>query len=188
MNADTPATDKPRASRPRRINGPLSEQTEQNIRTFADKSMPEISERIRRLEVEWDLERSLAMTAGTLALTGAALGTRKRGWLLMSGVATGFLLWHALKGWSPPVPLLRKAGVRTREEINRELYALKALRGDFEKVRQRGNGPGTRASKALEAVAPEPESVSPSSSEDEMPPHQGAAPPGEDVPPVTGGI
>ena len=30
-----------------------------------------------------------------------------------------------------PVPVLRRLGVRTREEIDRELYALKALVGNF---------------------------------------------------------
>jgi hypothetical protein len=32
------------------------------------------------------------------------------------------------------VPIFRRVGVRTRDEINREKYALKALRGDFEEV------------------------------------------------------
>ena len=44
---------------------------------------------------------------------------------------TGFLLQHALQGWCPPVPVFRRLGVRTTAEIDRERYALKALRGDF---------------------------------------------------------
>jgi hypothetical protein len=32
------------------------------------------------------------------------------------------------------VPVLRRLGVRTMDEINEERYALKALRGDFESV------------------------------------------------------
>ena len=39
---------------------------------------------------------------------------------------------HAVKGWCPPVPLFRRLGVRTCGEIERERYALKALRGDFD--------------------------------------------------------
>src|SRR5438874_9255842 len=34
----------------------------------------------------------------------------------------------------PPVPVLRRKGVRTRREIDAERYALKALRGDFSSV------------------------------------------------------
>jgi hypothetical protein len=46
-------------------------------------------------------------------------------------VVAGFLLQHALQGWCPPLPVLRRLGVRTADEINQERYALKALRGDF---------------------------------------------------------
>lgn len=45
---------------------------------------------------------------------------------------TGFLFQHAIQGWCPPLPILRRLGFRTAEEINQERYALKALRGDFE--------------------------------------------------------
>jgi hypothetical protein len=65
---------------------------------------------------------------------------------------TGFLLQHALQGWCPPVPLLRKTGVRTMREIDIERYALKALRGDFGPI---GTGPhnrDTRAGQALQAA------------------------------------
>jgi len=41
---------------------------------------------------------------------------------------------HAVKGWSPGSVLLRRMGFRTRQEIDREKYALKALRGDFEEL------------------------------------------------------
>ena len=38
------------------------------------------------------------------------------------------------------MPLLRRLGIRTREEIDRERYALKALAGDFAGVaRDLGN-------------------------------------------------
>jgi hypothetical protein len=41
---------------------------------------------------------------------------------------------HAVQGWCPPVPVLRKMGIRTRSEIDREKFALKVLRGDFQDV------------------------------------------------------
>jgi hypothetical protein len=34
------------------------------------------------------------------------------------------VLQHAMQGWCPPVPLLRRLGIRTRNEIDREKYAL----------------------------------------------------------------
>ena len=39
---------------------------------------------------------------------------------------------HKVQGDLAPVGLLRKWGVRTRREIDREKYALKILRGDFQ--------------------------------------------------------
>ena len=62
----------------------------------------------------------------------AATLTRK--FLIVPGVVFGFLLQHAVQGWCPPLPVFRRLGERTRKEINRENYALKALRGDFDRV------------------------------------------------------
>jgi hypothetical protein len=45
-----------------------------------------------------------------------------------------FFVQHALQGWCPPIPAFRALGVRTRPEIDREKYAIKALRGDFQNI------------------------------------------------------
>src|SRR5258705_3327903 len=81
------------------------------------------------------MERYLDTNAAALALTGAFLVvTISRKWLLLSAAVGGFLLKHAVSGWCPPVPLLRRLGVRTRSELDREKFALKALRGDFKNI------------------------------------------------------
>jgi hypothetical protein len=41
---------------------------------------------------------------------------------------------HAVQGWCPPLPILRRMGFRTAREIDTERTALKALRGDFARV------------------------------------------------------
>ncbi len=88
--------------------------------------------RIKELDEEWDMERTLETNASALALTGLGLGvTLNRKWFLVSALVMGFLLQHALQGWCPPVPLFRRLGIRTQSEIEMERYALKALRGDF---------------------------------------------------------
>ena len=46
----------------------------------------------------------------------------------------GFLLQHAVQGWCPPVPVMRRLGFRTEREIDAERTALKALRGDFREI------------------------------------------------------
>src|SRR5437763_1473836 len=92
----------------------------------------EIPRRMRELEEEWDIERAIEANAAAIAFGGIALSmTRGRGWLVLPALVTGFLFQHAVQGWCPPVPGLRRLGVRTRNEIDREKYALKMLRGDF---------------------------------------------------------
>lgn len=94
-----------------------------------------LSRRIAELDREWDIERILEANASSLALTGLFLGlARSRKYLLLPAMVMGFLLTHAIQGWCPPVPALRKIGVRTRAEIDQEKFALKVLRGDFQNV------------------------------------------------------
>jgi hypothetical protein len=84
------------------------------------------------LNAEWDTERLLEVNAGLLALLSSYLGIRtSRFWFMLTGATGLFVLMHALQGWCPPLPIIRKWGVRTEDEINAEKMALKLLRGDF---------------------------------------------------------
>ena len=108
---------------------------EQNIHFYAAQPPEAISRRIEELDGERDLDQAMALYAsgiGLGTLLFSFIGGRK--WLVLTGTALGFLLKHSLDGTSPVVPLLRKTGVRTRAEIDREKYALKILRGDFAKM------------------------------------------------------
>ena len=108
---------------------------EEKILYFSTQPKDVISKRIHQLEREWDIERWIETNASSLALTGLVLGlTKSRKYLVLTGTVLSFLLMHAIQGWCPPVPLLRKMGVRTRSEIDREKFALKVLRGDFQDV------------------------------------------------------
>lgn len=117
------------------VNRRIDEVMEENIRTFARKDAGTIESRIQELETEWDIERAIEANASSLALAGLALGAFvNRRWLLLPAAVAGFLLQHALQGWCPPVPVLRRLGFRTRQEIDREKSALKALRGDYREL------------------------------------------------------
>jgi len=90
---------------------------------------------IQELQKEWDIERAIEANAASIAGLGLTFGTLfNRKWYLLSSVVAGFLLQHAIQGWCPPVPILRRLGFRTQTEIDAEIYALKALRGDFNGV------------------------------------------------------
>ncbi|HET6468942.1 MAG TPA: hypothetical protein VFG43_11250 [Geminicoccaceae bacterium] len=135
------------------VNRRLWQETEARLAWFADHP-DQIGTRLDELEQEWDIERTLEANASTLAFTGVVLGaTVDRRWLLLPILVTGFLFQHALQGWCPPVPVLRRLGFRTATEIDRERYALKLLRGDFDRVREAGDGSApARARRALAAV------------------------------------
>ncbi|HVT30818.1 MAG TPA: hypothetical protein VHE81_22625 [Lacipirellulaceae bacterium] len=111
-----------------------------------------IDRRLAELDAEWDIERCLETMAPSFSLAGLTLGiTVNRKWLLLPIVVQAFFLQHALQGWCPPVPVLRRLGFRTADEINGERFALKALRGDFDSL---ASLPGmSRTSRVREAFA-----------------------------------
>ncbi|WKB51281.1 YgaP family membrane protein [Eleftheria terrae] len=110
----------------------IRRRTEAHLAEAAQRGPQYIERRLVELDEEWDIERWLETAAASVSLAGAALGaTVDRKWFLVPAVVAGFLLQHALQGWCPPLPLLRRLGVRTADEIHQERYALKALRGDF---------------------------------------------------------
>lgn len=121
--------DRVRRSTSADINRSIDSQTDANIRRFSQRTHSEIRQRIDALDREWDVERVLEVNASTLALTGLVLGlTVNRKWLFLPGVVLPFLLQHGLQGWCPPLPILRRMGIRTRGEIDREKFSLiKAL-------------------------------------------------------------
>lgn len=132
----------------------IDAQTEQSIRFYATHSHDEITRRIDELDREWDIERKLVTNASIVGLTTAFLGLAvSRKWLLLTCTAMGFLFEHALKGWCPPVSIFRRLGVRTRGEIDREKFALKALRGDFKDVEPvQQDGEDSPAPRVLQAI------------------------------------
>jgi hypothetical protein len=116
-------------------NEQIRRRTEQSVAYFAAHPN-EIGPRLLELDAEWDIERALETAASCVSLFGLSRSilTGRRRWLLLPMAVQSFFLQHALQGWCPPLPVLRRLGFRTPEEIARERYALKALRGDFENV------------------------------------------------------
>ena len=125
---DRTSIDRVRHSTAPEVNREIDRRTNNNIRRYANSSEEVIHRRIEELDQEWDIERTLEVNASALALSGLLLGvTVNRKWLALPGVVLSFLLQHGLQGWCPPLPMLRKMGIRTRSEIDREKYELRAL-------------------------------------------------------------
>jgi hypothetical protein len=128
-----------------RANARIRCRTEANVARLASAEPGKIEDRLAKLNGEWDVERVVETLAPTVTLLWLALALKvDRKLLVIPAMIQGFVLLHAVQGWFPPLPVLRRLGVRTTAEIDQERNALKALRGDFRNV--------TNPSQALEAV------------------------------------
>jgi hypothetical protein len=113
----------------------IDQNTVNKIFKYKKLSVAEITERLEVLEKEWDIERTLGVNSSSLALTGLILGRFfSKAWYVLPVVVAGLMFQYSVRGWNPPVSLLRRLGFRTRHEIDEEIYALKALRGDFDRI------------------------------------------------------
>lgn len=113
---------------PQEINRRIRLDTEARVAMIGRQGPHAVAERLHDLDREWDIERALAANAASLALLGSVLALADdRRWSTVPAVVGAFLLQHAVQGWCPPLPLLRRLGFRTADEINDERMALNAL-------------------------------------------------------------
>jgi hypothetical protein len=132
--------------------GQLDRERLERIAEYGKAPSPVVTEHLRRLDREWDIERRLEANAATIALTAVLLtAVHSRRWLLLAGMVPAFLLQHAIQGWCPPIEVFRRLGARSRNEIDAERTAIKALRGDFDDLRTDGD-PMAAAARALEVA------------------------------------
>ncbi|MFH5804716.1 hypothetical protein [Alienimonas sp. DA493] len=123
------------------VNQRIRREMEERVARYRDATPEQIDQRLRELDQEWDTERTLEANAATLAFTGSALAlTSDRRWALLPLVVTGFLFQHAVQGWCPPLPIIRRLGFRTIHEIDEERQALRALRGGFRRPAPSADG------------------------------------------------
>jgi hypothetical protein len=130
------------------VNRLIDRETEGRVRRAAAEGVSGINRRLAELDREWDLDRVLQTNASTLSLIGITLAaTHSKKWAILPGIVFPFLIQHAVQGYCPPLPILRRIGIRTRQEIERERYALKVLRGDFGEISPENgsNADGQRA-------------------------------------------
>lgn len=109
------------------LNQKIDRQIEANIEGLRGAAPEDIRERLALLEKEWDIDQLIQAKTGALVNLGLALGRRNRKGYWLAGLGFASLLSHAVSGWSPPLPILRRMGFRTRREIDREKHALLAM-------------------------------------------------------------
>jgi hypothetical protein len=132
--------DRVRAHTAQEVLDDIDQEIRKSILFYTTQSEDAITRRIEVLDKEWDIERYLEANASSLAFTGLMLGSSlNKKFLFLTGGILLFLFQHAVQGWCPPVPVLRRLGIRTRREIDWEKFALKALRGDFDAISSEDN-------------------------------------------------
>lgn len=132
IRMSTPSPERVTAHTTPAVNERLRQETEDRVRACAGGGPAAIARRLEALDREWDVERVLEAEAGITILLGLTLGAtvnRKFYGLPVFAGCMGIL--HAVHGAYPLLPLFRKLGLRTPEEIQRERLALKVLRGDL---------------------------------------------------------
>jgi hypothetical protein len=110
------------------INQHIQDEIEANRKYFRENPKL-IRQRLHELDKEWDIERAIEANAGAIGLTGILLSFTDRRWIILPMLVTGFLFQHAVQGWCPPVPVLRRLGFRTSYEIEQERRVLLSLDG-----------------------------------------------------------
>jgi hypothetical protein len=127
--------DRVRRNSPSKFNNEIDQQLKLSIDEYLNGDQKNINSRLKQLDKEWDIERGLEVNMPIVALIGLALGIFvSKWWFIFPVIVLLFFLEHAIQGWCPPLPIFRKLGFRTRKEIDKEKYALKLLRGDFDQV------------------------------------------------------
>ena len=128
--------DRVKEATPLSTNQKIENDAWQRVASYIGKSDAEISARIHELNKEWDVERYLGVNMSTLAMSGLVVNalTKNKNWLILPTVVLSFFMQHAIQGWCPPLPILRKLNIRTSKEIEQEKYALKLIRGDFDNL------------------------------------------------------
>ena len=118
------------------VNEMIRNNTVENLMAYEDADVEQISSRIHSLNAEWDMERYTEAKAAAAIMGISLFGLSKhKCWSCISLITGVFLLQHALLGWCPSAPIMRKMGIRTAEEINQEKMVLKAMRKDFSHVK-----------------------------------------------------
>lgn len=97
----------------------------------ATRSPAALVTRLEELDREWTVDRAVMLNFGiTSAITGyLAMRDLRRtgqigGWAALFFAQLGFLINHAVRGWCPPLPILRRLGFRSGQEISAERVAL----------------------------------------------------------------
>lgn len=128
IEAMPPTKTKVNEHTPEHINQEIQKEIRERVKFYQNQDAKTITERLNKLDHEWDTERVLETNMASIALVSSLLGlSGKKNWMMLSAGVSVFMIQHAVQGWCPPLAIIRRFGVRTAAEINQERSALQKL-------------------------------------------------------------
>jgi hypothetical protein len=136
----SPQHDAVRERTSERANRRIDRQTLGAIEQVLD-SPDDIRARLAELDREWNVDRALMLNFAILGTATATLAMRNLrttgrlgGWGALFFTQMGFLAYHAVRRWCPPMPVFRRFGVRSEHEIAAERVALEKRLAELEEL------------------------------------------------------
>lgn len=133
-----PAHDDIRRHTMRGANKRIDQKTREAIDAVED-SPTKIRARLEELDREWNVDRALMLNFAVLGSVSSSLAARSfykhrkfGGWAALFATQLGFLAFHAVKRWCPPMPVFRRLGFRSDQEIAEERSALRTRLAQLE--------------------------------------------------------
>ncbi|MGE0546175.1 MAG: hypothetical protein AB7O24_12405 [Kofleriaceae bacterium] len=133
-----PSNDRIRNHTSDSVNDRIDRETQSALNEVLD-SPDRIRARLAELDREWGVDRALMMVFSVLGgiSAGMAMRTFHRkdrfgGWAALFFTQIGFFGYHAIRGWCPPLPVIRRFGFRSNAEISAERVMLEKRLLEFE--------------------------------------------------------
>lgn len=122
---DARVADRVRRHTARTANARIDRLTNARLKQSVEGGREAMIARLKELDREWDVDRALMANFAVLGSLTHELGRRHHhAWTYLFRAQLGFLFLHAVVGWCPPLPILRRLGFRTAKEIATERAAL----------------------------------------------------------------
>lgn len=117
-------------------NSHFQQQLRENVSRYLQADRATLDQRLDELDKEWNIERFIELEAPLMIGLGIVLGrVHNRKWYGLSAMAASMVILHGVQGWYPLLPIFRRLGVRSQNEIEEERNALRVLRGDHDAYR-----------------------------------------------------
>jgi hypothetical protein len=114
------------------INQEIQNSIKTNLEKYSRAGKLAIQRRLQKLDREWTTERVIEVEAPLMIALGSSLTYFfGRKFLPLPIFSASMLLLHGVKGWYPLLPLFRRMGFRSQNEILQErkgLLEIKALK------------------------------------------------------------